>query len=210
MTCQEAEALIHKELDGELPEQELRLLTAHARECPRCRSRRENLHQLTAVARELPAPSAPPAGLAKAVARSVRRRRWFRRAVVAGLAVAAGILLLVMVRPQSTSIEPAPGPALPTQRAGPGDVRPPAALPDLSPEAFRAWLEAAWEKAAGEAVTEVPSVEIALIPADYEWQGALQRDLRETKSTLVHVARSVGERVFPFELRRTPRRPQNG
>jgi len=210
MNCREAQTLIHKELDGDLGDDERRLLIAHVHNCRRCRAMREGLHHLAAAVRELPAPLVPSAGLEEAVTRSLRRRRRLRRTVGAGLAAAAGILLLLMLWPQGTPTAPlatgGPSAHQAPEGRGPG----PGTLPDLSPEAFRAWVEDAWEKAAGEAGTEPPSVEITLIAADYKWQGKLQRDLQETKSALLQMARAVGKQVFPFELPQPQRQGQNG
>jgi hypothetical protein len=123
MTCTEVEALIHKELDGELLDAEARSLPEHLAGCPRCAGLRDGLQQVLATARlacspaagaRVPALRAPEAGagrdsprpgetgpatcpdLVGSVTRSLRRRRQLRLALVGSLAVAAGLLLFLL------------------------------------------------------------------------------------------------------------------
>ena len=214
MKCQEIEALIHKELDGELTEEELRLLIAHIRECPRCRARRESLHHLAAVARELPVPSLRSSELPEVVTRSLRRRSWLRVAVGVGLA-AAGILLVVTLwlhRPPSAPTGTPPGPHQPVAHSGIHDARPASELDNqLLAEAGLTWLESAGRQAAAETagfarLLMTGEQEPTAPPEEPGWLV----ELEETGDALLHVSREVGARIVPFEALRGQHEQRKG
>ena len=219
MTCTDAEALIHKELDSELSEEERTVLDAHLKDCPRCAALREGMLRLAVVARDLPTERAPTVDLAGAVTATLRRRRRFRLALGAGLAAAAVLLLCLTLWPRT---EPTGAPRGPVVRRPLAQRRPvpapqaPERVAGLAPDNVVAWLEDAWQRTASEVATAVPSVKASLFPEDLGSQRGLQSigsigvELQETKRTLLELAREVGEQVFPFELPRREPGHQNG
>jgi hypothetical protein len=96
MNCRAWEDLLHRHLDGGPPQ----ALQRHLLDCPDCGAHRAEIERLLGGLRLL-SPAAAPPGLADrlvpgllAEARAARGHRWRRRAaVVAGLAVAASLLL---------------------------------------------------------------------------------------------------------------------
>lgn len=215
MTCDEAETLIQKELDGEeLTQAERRALAAHLERCPRCSSLRTGLSRLVAAVKELPLPAAPEVDLARSAARALRRRRRrVRLAVGAGLAAAAaGLLLLLVLRPAGSrparppvgSTAPPPmasAPSAPTS-APPGAPGQPA----LNPEAALGWLETAWERAAARVAGTLPTVEVPLPPEETAWPD----DLLQTADALRQLTREVGARILPFTTPKEETDRRNG
>lgn len=92
MDCRDFTALLDDYLDGGLDGTWNRLVLEHLKDCATCRRRHEQAAALLAALRELPAP-APRAGfLDQALARAARPAR-ARRNAIAGLALAATVVL---------------------------------------------------------------------------------------------------------------------
>lgn len=96
MDCEKALERMMKALDGELPDEEGRLLEAHLEVCERCQARWEQLQAAEEVLRHAPVLSPPPGFVGRVMAR-VDRRRARRRAFFGSLALAAGTALVLFI-----------------------------------------------------------------------------------------------------------------
>ena len=208
MKCTDAEALIHKELDRELSEEERGALDAHLGQCPRCAALREGMLRLAVVARDLPTERAPMVDLAGAVTATLHRRRRFRVALGTGLAAAALLLLcLTLWPPTHSQVDTVP--PVGRQAVAPRELEH-EVVPVVNPGEAIAWLEDAWQDARTQLEADLSSVQVSLLPEDFSWQGELQRDLEQTGSILLQVTRQVGAQVFPFGSSQADSKLQNG
>jgi len=219
MTCTEVEALIHKELDRELSQEERGVLDAHLGQCPRCAGLREGMLRLVAAAKGVSTEHVLSIDIAGAVTATLRRRRRRRLALGAGLAVAAAVLLCLTLWPGT---EPTGAPRSPavrrplTQRAPVPARRAPGRMAAPSADNVVALLQEAWQRTADEMSTALPSVKASFLPEDLDPRRGLDPvasvavELQETRRTLLELAREVGRQVFPFELPRSEPRRQNG
>ena len=213
MNCREAQTLIHKELDRELSEEERGALDAHLGQCPRCAALREGMLRLAVVARDLPTERAPTVDLAGAVTATLRRRRRFRLALGAGLAAAAVLLLCLTLWPRAEPTGAPRGPAVrrPLTQPTPLPARQaPERVAALSPDNVLPWLEDAWQRTTTELSADLSSVQISLLPEDFNWREELQKELRETGSILLQVTREVGAQWLPLQVPQMERSRQNG
>ena len=213
MNCREAQTLIHKELDRELSEEERGALDAHLGQCPRCAALREGMLRLAVVARDLPTERAPTVDLAGAVTATLRRRRRLRPALGAGLAAAAVLLLCLTLWPRTEPTGAPRGPAVRrplTQRTPLPARQAPERVAALSPDNVLAWLEDAWQRTTTQVRTDLSSVQISLLPEDFNWREELQNELRGAGSILLQVTRQVGAQWLPLQVPRMEPSRQNG
>ncbi len=213
MNCREVQTLIHKELDRELSEGERQELERHFEACSACSAERDGLARLLGAARDMRLRDGPPPDLARRVAARIQRRRRFRLALGAGLAAAAVLLLCLMLWPGGTSIEPpAPSPARvePTYQASAPQEGQSEATSALSPEETIAWLEDAWQRTTTQLSADLSSMQISLLPEDFDWREELQKELRETGSIVLQVTREVGAQWLPLQVPRMEPSRQNG
>lgn len=96
MECNKALEWMTMALDGELPEEERRVLKAHLEVCDRCRVQWEQLQAAEEVLRRAPILSPPPGFVGRVMAQ-VDRRRARRRAFFGSLALAAGTALVLFI-----------------------------------------------------------------------------------------------------------------
>ncbi len=96
MKCEEALERMMKALDGELPDEERRVLEAHLEVCDHCRVQWEQLQAAEAVLCSAPILSPPPGFVGRVMAQ-VDRRRARRRAFFGSLALAAGTALVLFI-----------------------------------------------------------------------------------------------------------------
>jgi len=224
MTCAEVEALIHRELDGELLDAEARSLREHVETCPRCAALRDGLHEVLATARELACAPAEEAGrpastpdLVASVTRSLRRRRQLRLALVGGLAVAAGLLLLILGTWQST---PLAKPLLPTGVAnlvprpatgqgavapfdvaqGGEPVEPQADFVNRSLNEGLAWVEEAWQRTQEEVTGLAQPAAAGEEAAPASSEGSWWEEVGATGDALQQITYEVSKRILPVEV----------
>jgi len=211
MTCTEVQALIHKELDGELLDTEARSLREHVVTCPRCAALRDGLHEVLATTRELAGCPAEQAGrpasipdLVASVARSLRRRRQLRLALVGSLAVVAGLLLLILATWQSTPLAKL---LLPT--GAPNVVQRPATGQGAVPEADfvnrslnegLAWVEEAWQRTQEEVASLAQSAAATEEGAPAVSEGSWWEGAGATGDALHQITHEVSKRILPVEV----------
>src|SRR5262245_28463265 len=98
MTCTEVRPMLPAHVYGDLSDADAAAVARHLRDCPNCRAESAALDQVRLA---LDAPATPPlrVDVASLFHRDAdrRARRW-RRLVVAGAALAAGLLLVVGLR----------------------------------------------------------------------------------------------------------------
>jgi hypothetical protein len=105
MTCNEIHSLLPTHVYGDLPADEAGIVDRHLRECAACRAEVAALNCVRSALDASPIPKIRvdvPALFATAAERRVRR---WRRLAVAGLAVAAALLLVFALRLQVTASE---------------------------------------------------------------------------------------------------------
>ncbi|HKB01850.1 MAG TPA: zf-HC2 domain-containing protein [Gemmataceae bacterium] len=103
MTCDELHPLLPLAIYGDLTGPEADTAAAHLRDCPACRAEAEALRRTRAALDAVPAPEVaiPATAVIRAeAARQVRALRRWKRAAVAAAALAAGLLVAVLVRPE--------------------------------------------------------------------------------------------------------------
>ena len=213
MNCREAQTLIHKELDRELSEGERQELERHFEACSACSAERDGLARLLGAARDMRLRDGPPPDLARRVAARIQRRRRFRLALGAGLAAAAVLLLCLTLWPRTEPTGAPRGPAVRrplTQRTLLPARQAPERVAALSPDNVLAWLEDAWQRTTTQVRTDLSSVQISLLPEDFNWREELQNELRETGSIVLQVTREVGAQWLPLQVPRMEPSRQNG
>ncbi|MGB9776119.1 MAG: zf-HC2 domain-containing protein [Anaerolineae bacterium] len=94
MECGEALERMMRVLDGELPDEERRVLEAHLEACDRCRAQWGQLLAAEEVLRQAPLLSPPPGFVGRVMAQ-VDRRRARRRTFFGSLALAVGTALVI-------------------------------------------------------------------------------------------------------------------
>jgi len=207
MTCTEVEALIHKELDGELLAGEADALREHVGTCPRCAGLRTGLHKLAATARGLAvSPTSTPdraRRVVERVTRSLRRRRQLRLALVASLAVAAGLLLLVLSTwPGAPTAKPVPPVGTPNlvQRPATGQRAPsPADFVSLSLDEGLTWVQDAWQRTQEEVTGLAQAASLPEEGAVSEGEGSWWEEVSATGDALREITREVSDRILPTE-----------
>lgn len=101
MKCNAAIAYMHDYLDGELPQEQTKMLQLHLAECPECRARLESLEKTDAFLRSVPKPAGAPDYMTYRIMKSLPKTRspktwttWVRRHPALS---AAAMFLVVMV-----------------------------------------------------------------------------------------------------------------
>lgn len=96
MNCENALALMNRELDEALTPEEAAALQAHLDACPDCRETRRQLHELDALLQE--SELEPPAALHDGVMQAIRqeKKQRSRRAWVPAAAIAAAAALVLL------------------------------------------------------------------------------------------------------------------
>jgi Putative zinc-finger len=101
MTCEQARDRLPLALTGDLAPDEAELLSAHLEQCPECRRKRAALEAVRRALDDVPSPEVAvdvPRIYAAAGERQQRALRRWRRVALAGMAVAASLLLFLLSR----------------------------------------------------------------------------------------------------------------
>jgi Putative zinc-finger len=135
MTCEQVRALLPLAVYEDLTGPDAADVAMHLRDCPGCRAEEASLRQTRAALDAVPAPEVTvnPADVLRAEsAHQARAMRRWRRLAVAATALAAGLLLVLAVRPQVrvgdgalvvrwADPPPAPGPVVHVQQVRDAD-----------------------------------------------------------------------------------------
>jgi Putative zinc-finger len=137
MTCDELRPLIPLAVYGDLAGLDAERLAAHLGDCPACRAEAESLRRTRAALDAVPPPEitvAPADVLRSESARQARGLRRWKRLATAAAALAAGLLVVLLVRPDVRVGDGALvvrwKPADPPPAATVVHVHPPASNPD--------------------------------------------------------------------------------
>jgi hypothetical protein len=204
MTCTEVEALIHKELDGELLVGEVQALREHVETCPRCGALADGLQQLLVTTRRLAVSPTGTPDLVASVTRSLRRGRQLRLALIGSLAVAAGLLLFLLSTWQSASTPmptPVPRPANVAQRPATGERgASPADFVSFSLNEGFTWVQEAWQWTREEVTSLAQSTGAAEEGPASESEGSWWEEVTATGGTLREISHEVSKRILPMEV----------